>query len=254
MEKLPVSVVVITKNEERSIAGCLKSAAWADELIVVDDYSTDNTANIARQFTEKVFSRKMEIEGAHRNYAYSLAKNKWVLSLDADELVSEELADELMGLFKGVIEDDAYTIPIRTYIGKRWIRHGGWYPAGKVRLFKKNRFRYEEAEVHPRVFIDGSYGYLTKDIIHHSYKDFHAYFQSLNNQTTLEARKWFKERRRIGFLKTCRKFIDRFLKSYILKQGFRDGLLGFMIAYGSGLYQLMSYVKYQEMLEAERLK
>lgn len=252
MEKIPVSVVVITKNEEENIADCIKSVPWADEVIILDDNSTDKTAIIAKQFTDKVFSRKMDIEGTHRNYAYSLARNSWVLSLDADERASLELEEELKGLFKSPMKDKAYTIPIRTYIGKRWIRHGGWYPAAKVRLFDKSFFKYEDAEVHPRVFIDGSCGHLTKDIIHYSYRDFHDFFASLNNQTTQEARKWFKEKRKIGFLKMYRKFLDRFLKSYLLKKGYKDGMLGFVVAYGSGLYQFMSYVKYREMVQNEK--
>ena len=251
-EKIPVSVVVITKNEEENIADCLKSVPWADELIVLDDDSTDNTVAFAKQYTDKVFSRKMDIEGRHRNYAYSLARNNWVLSLDADERASAELETELKGLFAKEMKEKAYSIPIKTFIGKRWIRYAGWYPAAKVRLFDKNHFKYEEAEVHPRVFIDGACGHLTKDIIHYSYRDFHDFFQSLNNQTTLEARKWFKERRKIYFLKMYRKAISRFLKAYIQKKGFKDGLLGFIISYGGGLYQFMSYVKYREMLDNEK--
>jgi len=256
MQKVPLSVVIITRNEEENIADCLKSVSWADETVVLDDNSADKTMEIARQYTDKVFSRKMDIEGRHRNYAYSLARNKWVLSLDADERVSPELADEL-GRFLSAEKHEfpAYSIPIWTYIGKRVIRYGGWYPAPKVRLFMKDKFRYEEAEVHPRVFIEGEdSGCLKNDIVHYSYKDFHDFFTSLNNQTTLEARKWFKERRKIGLLKTCRKFADRFLKAYVLKQGFRDGLLGFMVSYSGGLYQLLSYAKYREMLEAEEKK
>lgn len=252
MEQLPVSVVVITRNEEENIASCLASAAWADEIIVLDDNSTDGTVGIARRFTDRIFSRKMDVEGAHRNYAYSLARNDWVLSLDADERVSEELASEIRELFRDPLKDKAYTIPIRTYIGKRWIRYGGWYPAGKVRLFDRRSFKYDEVGVHPRVFIQGSCGHLKNDILHYSYRDFHDFFESLNNQTTLEARKWFNERRRIGFFGMCRKFVDRFLRAYILKQGFRDGFLGLAAAYGNGLYQFMSYAKYWEMLEAEK--
>jgi len=254
MEKVPISVVVITRNEEENIAECLESARFADEIVVLDDHSGDKTVEIARRFTDKVYSRKMDIEGSHRNYAYSLAKNDWVLSLDADERITGELVGELKELFGKPINDKAFSIPIKTYIGKRWIRYGGWYPAPKVRLFDKRFFKYEEVEVHPRVFIQGSCGHLKKDILHHSYRDFHDYFQSLNNQTTLEARKWFKERRKIGFLKTYRKFVDRFLKAYLLKQGYRDGFLGFMVSYGSGLYQVMSYAKYREMLEAQNSK
>ncbi|MDO8525815.1 MAG: glycosyltransferase family 2 protein [Candidatus Omnitrophota bacterium] len=252
MEKIPVSVVVITKNEEDNIAECLKSVSWADELIVLDDDSADNTVKIAKQWTDKVSSRKMDIEGRHRNYAYALAKNNWVLSLDADERVSLELEAELRGLFSKEIKDKAYSIPVKTFIGKRWIRYAGWYPAPKVRLFDKRHFKYEEAEVHPRVFIDGTCGRLTKDIVHYSYRDFHDFFQSLNNQTTLEARKWFKEKRRINFMKMWRKAVSRFLKAYVQKKGYKDGLLGFIVSYNGGLYQFMSYVKYREMLQNEK--
>ena len=253
-DKAPISVVVITKNEEGNIADCLKSASWADEIVVLDDASADNTVNIAKQFTDKVFSRKMDIEGRHRNYAYSLAKNNWVLSLDADERVSPELAEEVTNLLKSEMKDKAYTIPIRSYIGKRWIKHAGWYPAGKVRMFDKRSFKYEEAEVHPRVFIDGSCGHLAKDIVHYSYRDWHDFFVSINNQTTLEARKWFKERRSVNFIKMYRKSLSRFLKAYVQKGGCKDGLLGFTISWAGGLYQFMSYVKYKEMLANEPKK
>ena len=254
MGKVPVSVVVITKNEEANIADCLKSAAWADEIIVVDDNSSDDTVAIAKKFTDKVFSRKMDVEGIHRNYAYSLAKNDWALSLDADERISQELKTELEELFKKPLEHKAYTIPIKTYIGRRWIRYAGWYPAPKVRLFDKGRFKYEEVEVHPRVFIDGSCGHLNNDIVHYSYGDFHDFFESLNNQTTQEAKKWFKEKRKIGPFKMLRKFADRFLKAYILKKGYKDGFLGFVVSCAGGLYQFLSYAKYWEMLQSQKSK
>ena len=268
MDKVPVSVVVITKNEEENIADCLKSVSWADEIIVLDDNSIDKTAEIARQFTGKIFFRKMNIEGAHRNYAYSLAKNDWVLSLDADERVSPKLAEELRELFnpstgsgltlsevervKNPIKDVVFCIPIKTYIGKRWIRYGGWYPASKDRLMDKRIVRYEEKGVHPRIIYHGSCGrFLKGDIIHYSYRNFHDFFQSLNNQTTLEAKKWFEEKRKIGFLKAYRKCLSRFLRYYIVEQGFRDGVVGFMAAWGGGFYQIMSYVKYWEMRNSQ---
>ncbi|MBN2453517.1 MAG: glycosyltransferase family 2 protein [Candidatus Omnitrophica bacterium] len=250
-DKARLSVVVITKNEEDNIEECLKSALWADEIVVLDDNSTDNTVSIAKRLTDKVFSRKMDNEGRHRNYAYSLAKNKWVLSLDADERVTPELAEEIDALLKGEMKDNHYTIPIKSFIGARWIRYGGWYPAPKVRLFDKDAFRYEEAEVHPRIFINGSCGHLKKDILHYSYKDFHDFFVSLNNQTTLEAKKWFKEKRPINFIKMYRKSLSRFLKAYVQKGGCKDGLLGFTVSWAGALYQFMSYIKYKEMLGNE---
>ncbi|MFA5085155.1 MAG: glycosyltransferase family 2 protein [Candidatus Omnitrophota bacterium] len=252
MEKVPISVVVITKNEEHNIEDCLKSALSADEIIVVDDGSADRTVELAKKFTDKVFSRSMDNEGRHRNYAYSLAKNDWVLSLDADERISPLLMKELRQLFKNPIKDVVFAIPHKAYLGKKWLRYGGWYPAGKDRLFDKRVVRFEEKGVHPRIIYHGTCGrFLKGDIIHYSYENFHAFFQTLNNQTTLEAKKWFEERRRIGALKAFRKFLSRFLRYYIFEQGFRDGLVGFMAAFGGGYYQWMSYVKYWEMLQNE---
>ncbi len=136
MEKVPISVVVITKNEENNIAECLKSAAFADEVIVLDDNSTDRTVEIARSYTDRIFQRKMDIEGVHRNYAYSQAKNKWVLSLDADELVSPELKEEIARVVAGDTGSErsdsegtghvVFAIPLRNYIGGYWVRWGGW--------------------------------------------------------------------------------------------------------------------------------
>ena len=124
-QKVPVSVVIITKNEEENIAKCLESLTWADEVIIVDDESSDKTKDIARRYTDNVITKKMDIEGKHRNYAYSLARQRWVLSLDADEVVSEGLQEELKGLFTSGTQDAAFTIPIKTYIGNHWIRYGG---------------------------------------------------------------------------------------------------------------------------------
>ena len=248
MQKVPISVVVITKNEKEHIAACLESVSWAAEIVVVDDNSTDNTVAIAKIYTDKVFSRGMDVEGRHRNYAYSLAANKWVLSLDADERASAGLEEELREILKHPIEHVVFAIPMKTYIGNKWIQYGGWYPASKARLFNKDIVKYEETGVHPRILYHGSCGQLKNDIIHYSYKDFHEYFSSLNNQTTLEAKKWFDEKRKMNFLKMYRKGLSRFLRYYIAEQGFRDGFIGFALAQGRALYQYMSYVKYMEML------
>lgn len=263
MEKLPLSVVVLTKNEEEKIESCLNSVLnWAGEVIVVDDESSDRTREIAEKLDVRVISKKMEIEGKHRNRAYGLAKNIWVLSLDADETVSPELAEELKALFKSDIQHAAFTIPIRTYIGEKWIKHGGWYPAGKVRLFRKDKFRYEEVEVHPRVFIDGTCGHLTKDIIHYSYRDFHDFFISLNSQTTQEAKKWYnlsledpkKAAYKMNIPHALWRMMDRFVRTFVFKKGYRDGFLGFMIAYAGSLYQMMSFAKYRELKAADEQK
>ncbi len=247
MGKIPLSVVVIAKNEEANIAECLSSVyEWADEIILVDDESTDRTVEIAEEFADKIFHRRMDNEGAHRNWAYAQARNEWVLSLDADEYVTEELKEEI----EKVIPNDDYvcfSIPLRTYIGKYWVRHSGWYPAGKARLFKKDRFKYEEAEVHPCVIVDGDTGHLTKDIVHKGYPDFEHFLASLNRQTTLEAKKWLRTGRHMSLGKAVWRTIDRFPRVFIRKKGYKDGFIGFMIAFFASLYQIMSYAKYWEL-------
>lgn len=246
-KKFTISVVVITRNEEKNIEDCLSSVNWADELVVLDDFSSDETITKAKKFTDRIFQRKMDIEGAHRNYAYSLAKNEWVLSLDADEMVSLELKDEIIKALSNNPRYTAFSIPLRNFIGDYWVRYGGWYPAGKLRLFRKDKFRYEEVGVHPRVLLDGECGHLKCDIIHKGYPDFEHFLSSLNRQTTLEAQKWIDDKRRIGIGKMLFKAIDRFIRSFISKKGYKDGFIGFMVAYLASLYQVMSYAKYWQM-------
>lgn len=251
--KIPLSVVVLTKNEEQRLAGCLESARFADEIIVVDDESSDKTVDIARKFTDRIFTRKMDIEGRHRNWAYAQAKNNWVLSLDADERVTEELKQEISQAVRQA-EFVAFSIPLRNYIGNYWVRYGGWYPASKVRLFRKDKFKYEEALVHPRVFIDGKCGHLKCDIIHYSYADFEEFLNSVNRQTTLEAAKWLKTNRKMSLPHASWRAIDRFFRRYLRKKGYKDGLYGFVVAYFDSLYQILSYVKFRHMKKNAKVK
>lgn len=247
MEKIPVSVVVLTKNEEENISRCLESVQWADEIIVVDDYSSDRTVELAKKYTSRIFIKPMDVEGRHRNWAYSQAKNTWVLSLDADEQVTEELKNELSAVLKDDPQFAAFSIPLRNYIGNHWVKYGGWYPAGKVRLFKKSKFRYEEVKVHPRVFMEGRCGHLNADIIHKGYPDFAHFLDSLNRQTTWEAEKWFGQNKPMKLGRFLWRTFDRFVRTYIAKKGYKDGFVGFVVAFYASLYQFMSYLKYREL-------
>ncbi|MFA5096904.1 MAG: hypothetical protein WC478_06150, partial [Candidatus Omnitrophota bacterium] len=124
---------------------------------------------------------------------------------------------------------------------------GGWYPAGKVRLFRKDKFKYEDVKVHPRVFIEGECGHLTKDIIHKGYPDFAHFLDSINRQTTWEAEKWVSTGRRMSRGRITWRAIDRFFRRFIGKKGYKDGFIGFMIAYFDSFYQVLSYAKYWEL-------
>lgn len=247
MGKVPVSVVVITKNEEKNIAKCLESVyKWADEIIVVDDESTDKTVEIASKYADKVLHRRMDNEGTHRNWAYAQTKNEWVFSVDADEIVTEELKKEIDQALVDTT-NSSFTVPRRNYIGEYWIKHGGLYPAGQLRIFKKGQFRYEEVEVHPKVFLEGQTGHLTKDLIHNSYTSFTHFLAKLNSQTSLEAKKWYQTNRKMSFGKAMWRTMDRFPRQYIRKKGYKDGFIGFMMAFFASLYQIISYAKYWEL-------
>ena len=247
MGKIPLSLVVITKNEEKNIEKCLASVyGWAGEIVVVDDDSVDQTVVLAEKYADKILHRRMDNEGRHRNWAYAQAKNEWVLSLDADEYVTEELKEEISRAIASK-EFHAYSIPLRNFIGSYWVQYSGWYPAGKLRLFMKSRFKYEEVEVHPRVFLEGETGHLTKDIVHKGYPDFEHFLGSLNRQTTLEARKWIQTGRHMSLGRAIWRTLDRFPRSYIRKRGYKDGFIGFMIAFFASLYQIISYAKYWQM-------
>ena len=250
-EKIPISVVIIAKNEKDHIADCVTSASWAGEVLVVDDFSTDNTVALAEGVGARVVQRKMDIEGRHRNWAYAQANFDWVFSLDADEEMTDELRESIKDTLAGKPEHIGYTAPIKAYIGDYWIQHGGWYPGRKLRFFDRRFFKYEEAEVHPRVFLDGSFGHLNGDIIHYSYRGIGDFLNSVNAQTTLEARKWIKDKRKVGLFTCFRKSLDRFFRTYIMKRGYRDGFTGFMVAFFAGLYQLLSYSKYLELKKIE---
>lgn len=252
-QKVPISVVVLTKNEEKRITACLESVKWADEIIIVDDESTDKTLDIVRKYTDRIFIRKMEVEGTHRNWAYAQAKNTWVLSLDADELATPELKIEIEAALKNNPQENGFTVPRRNFIGNYWVKSGGWYPSSQLKFFRKDKFRYEEVAVHPRAFMDDPCGHFKSDIIHYSYRDIEDFLNKLNNQTTREADKWYKQGKPMRLGRFIWRTVDRFFRSYLGKKGYKDGFMGFVIAYFAALYQFVSYLKYREIILRQKI-
>lgn len=245
--KVPVSAVILAKNEAGRIRDCIESVLWAAEILVVDDESTDDTVRIAQSVGARVVRRKMDIEGRHRNWAHAQASHEWILSVDADERVTPALADEIIQLFKGNPLYEVYSIPRRNYIGQHWIRYGGWYPSAQVKLFKRSVFRWEETTVHPRAFSDKPEGALAADLIHYSYRDLQDFVGKLNRQTTLEAQKWAMDGRKMSLGKALWRTVDRFFRAYVMKCGYREGMWGFIVAILAGMYQFLSYAKLWEM-------
>jgi len=254
MKKIPLSAVVLTRNEEKNLTGCLDSIKdWVDEIVIVDDFSTDKTIDIARRYTDKIYQRKWNLEGSQRNFAYSKASNDYVLSIDADERITAQLRDSIIEVMNNGPKYAGYNLSHRNFLGDYWIRWGGWYPNAKLKMFNKNKFRYEEAEYHPRAYLDGKTLTLKGDILHYNYRDFHSLFAKLNHQTDFEARKWLRDARRMNFAICLRKMWTRFMKYYFVKKGYRDGFIGFFMALYSGMYQFYTYCKYWEA-KADRLK
>lgn len=255
-KSVPVSIVIIAKNEEKRLPDCLRSVSWAKEVVVIDYDSGDRTAEIARSAGARVFRRTMEIEGKQRNFGFEKASEPWVLSLDADERVSPELAGEIQQKISEKEKDPAcvgFAIPIKTFIGSRWVRGAGYYPARKTRLFRRGKFRYEEAGVHPRALYEGRIDELNGDILHYSCENLGQWILKFNRETTLEAEKWITDGRKVSLAKTIRKTVDRFLKNYFLKGGWSDGLMGFTMSIFHGLYQLITYAKFREMKQVGRV-
>lgn len=240
--RIPLSVVVMARNEEKNLQECLESVkGWAGETVVIDDFSTDRTLEIAGKYTDKIHQRKWDLEGVSRNFAYSKASHDYILSLDADERVTPELKDDIINTFRTGPSFRGYDIASRNYLGKYWIRHGGWYPNAKLKLFKRDQFRYEESEYHPRAFLGGKIGTLKGDLIHYNYPDFHSLFAKMNHQTDFEARKWVRDGRKMSLAKCFRKMATRFIKAYLIKKGYRDGFIGFCLAVYGSLYQFCTY-------------
>ncbi|MBI4846669.1 MAG: glycosyltransferase family 2 protein [Candidatus Omnitrophica bacterium] len=247
-EKLPISVVIITRNVENNIKDCLESVKWADEIVIVDNNSSDSTIKIARQYTNTIYLDRWDMEGSIRNRSYQRAKNNWVITLDPDERVNENLKVQIEEFLKKGTEYNAFSVAMKSVFGRRyWMRYGGWYPASRVKIFRKDKFRYEDAEIHPRAYLDGKEGRLSGEIIHYCYDDFTQVVSKMNLQSTLEAKKWLRDGRKMNLRIALVRTFSRFFKMFLQKKGFKDGMIGFMMAWQWSTYQLLSYVKYWDM-------
>lgn len=251
MEKLPISIIVITKNEEKRLPDCLKSVGWAADVIVVDDMSTDRTVEVAKSLGARVFERKMENEGRHRNYANALANQPWVMTVDADERVSPELKESVAVMLANSDSDKniGYDVNLKYFLGDEWIQGAGYDPAWRTRVFRYGKLMFKEETVHPPVRYEGSIGRLEGRLIHYSWPHWHGFFDKLNRETRLEAGKWIEQGRKVPAIEAVRKACSRFLKNYFQKKGFKHGYNGFLMSCAHGLYQLITYAKYRELLK-----
>lgn len=242
-----ISVVIITKNEEQTLPRCLDSVKWADEIIVIDSHSTDRTCEIAARRGAKVFTVDWGGFGPAKQAGVDHADGDWILSIDADEAVSPALEDEIKQLASDHSNVDGYYVPRRTNFLGRWIYHSAWYPDYVLRLFRKSRGHFDDAVVHEKVSLDGSVGRLKGELLHYSVPTLEHYFVKFNRYTSLGAEEAYRQGRKVTWLDIVFKPPVSFVKQYILHQGFRDGMEGFMVSSLSAMAVMVKYAKLRHL-------
>jgi glycosyltransferase involved in cell wall biosynthesis len=239
--------VIVTLDEEERIRACLESASWADELIVVDAESRDKTAAIARELTDHVFVRPWPGFAAQKNFGLDQARGDWILSLDADEVVSPRLREEIAAIVERGGAHAGYAVPRRNVFWGRFIRHGGLYPDWQVRLFARGRGRFVERSVHESVTIEGPVGRLRGHLEHRSYRDVADFLARADRYSTLAAEEWVAAGHRPRpLVDLVARPIGRFLGMYVGRAGFLDGWRGFLLAVLYAYYVLMRSAKVWE--------
>ena len=240
---LALTLVVITRDAGESLAACLGSARFASQVIVVDSGSGDNTAEIARNCGALVIEQAWLGFGPQKNFAVAQAANDWVLCLDADECVSSELARNICSTLQQA-QFSAYEMPRRNRFLGKWLAHGEGYPDWNLRLFDRRHARWSEDAVHEHVLSDGRVGRLRGDLLHSSGESLEAYLAKQNRYTTLQAEALFARGERFSAARLVVSPIVRFMRFYIVRGGFLDGIAG-LVHISIGCFN--SFAKYAKL-------
>lgn len=244
--KLPISLVVITLNEESNLARCLESVPFADDVLVVDSFSKDKTADIAQKMGARFLQKAWQGYGEQKTFANSQAKHDWILSLDADEALSPELQAEILARFSELNPETGYEFPRRSFHLGRWIDHGGWYPDYQLRLFHRQHSSWSTAALHEKVQVKSKERFRS-DLLHWVFIDLSHQVLTNDRYSGLGAQNLLSKGRRFSLLKLIYKPWVKFIEAYLVKQGFRDGLPGFIIAVGAGYSIFLRHAKLWEL-------
>lgn len=242
-----LSVTIITLNEAAHVAAAIESVAWADEVIVVDSGSADETVEIARRYTDRVLVREWPGYVAQKNFAASLASHDWILSVDADERVSPPLRAEIGRVLAQDPEVSGFRIPRATHYLGRWVRSTDWYPDYQLRLYDRRVARWEGRLVHESVRADGPVGRLRHELFHHAYRDITHHIDTINRYTTLAARQMYEGGSRASVLQIATHPVAAFARNYVLRRGFMDGGVGLLVSSLNAYYVLLKFAKLWEM-------
>ena len=241
-----ISAVISAFNEEENIKRCLGSLKFADEIVVVDNESTDLTVKIAREFTDKIFSQKNNPEqiDIQKNFGFDKASSEWILSLDADEEVTDELAKEI----KSVLSKEAnkptvtgYWISRKNLIFDKWIENAGWYPDFQLKLFKKGKGRYTSKHVHEGIKLEGEAKKLKEHIVHHNYTSVLQFINKTTNYAQNEAKDLMEKGYEFSYFDAIKLPLREFLSRFFARKGYKDGFHGLMVSMFMAFYHFLIF-------------
>jgi glycosyltransferase involved in cell wall biosynthesis len=242
-----ISATIITLNEERNVARAIESLRCCDEILIVDSGSTDRTVELAEKLGARVLEASWLGYAAQKNWAAEHASTEWILSLDADEALSEALEAEIWNLKKTGPDYDAYTMPrLARYLG-RWIYHSGWYPDRKVRLYRREKAKWVGDFVHESVQPNGRVGHLHSNILHFTCDSLSEHVKTMDRYTTLAAQELAARKVKVPLSKLIVDPAWAFVKSYFVQRGFLDGPEGLTIAHMAAFYTFLKYSKARNM-------
>jgi glycosyltransferase involved in cell wall biosynthesis len=244
---MKISATIIAFNEERNVPRVIESLRCCDEILVLDSGSNDRTVEIATKLGARVVEASWHGYAAQKNIATELATHDWILSLDADESLSEALEAEIWHIKKNGPKFDAYTMPrLAQYLG-RWILHSGWYPDRKVRLFDRRKAKWVGDFVHESVRVNGRVGHLKSNLLHFTCNSLSEHLRMMDSYTTLAAQQLVSRGKSVDFANLLLDPPWTFFRTYVLQRGFLDGVEGLTIAYMAALYNFVKYSKARHM-------
>jgi glycosyltransferase involved in cell wall biosynthesis len=250
--KVPLSVAIITKNEEEMLPDCLRSVSFADDIVVVDSESTDRTVEIARGFGCRVFVEPWKGFGPQKNSAVLKCRHNWVLILDADERIPEETREAIVNAVRGADAADAYRLPRKAFFNGKWIKHCGWWPDEIIRLFRKDKGVVSSREVHESVEVQGVVKTLSAPIVHFPMPNIEAVLGKVNLYSSLGARELLKAGRKATVSTAFCHAIASFIRDYFLSLGALDGGEGFFLAFSVTVTTFYKYVKLMEVRQQKK--
>jgi glycosyltransferase involved in cell wall biosynthesis len=238
-----ISATIITHNEERNLPRAIESLRCADEIVVVDSGSTDRTLEIAEKLGARVIDSPWPGYAKQKNLAAERATHDWILSIDADESLSEQLDGEILRLKRNGPDYDGYTVPrLAQYLG-RWIRHSGWYPDRKIRLYNRRKAQWEGEYVHESVKVNGRVGALESNLLHFTCDSLSEHLKTMDGYTTLAAQQLVSTGEKVTWGRLILEPPWTFFNTYVMKLGFLDGVEGLAIANMAALYNFVKYAK-----------